>query len=291
MLFRSRGHNLTTYIDDCFVTIDPTILEIDNGVPRTPFLLLLLKVAFGMFVNLEKSDLSINHEKEFLGMNINSMTQMVSIPDKKWFKFRLQCLKAINQQKIPFKEMERIRGKAISFLIVVPRAKLMIRRMTEVLQRNQLRETDIIMDARIIEELRFWIDLSPEQRIAPWFSTKIKKDPILVCTDASMNGLGFVILQRSLKNKTGFKITEDVEYLTEDWQGKNIAVKEAQAILRLLQRYPTILSNKQIIECCDNMNVYHMFQNDGSRQPYLNDVFRGISSRQNCDYLLVTSFN
>ena len=118
-LLRSLGYRVTTYIDDCFIVVDPARLQQDNQVPLAPFLLILLKSAFGIYMNLDKSDLSINHEKEFLGMKLNSNTQMVSIPTDKWTKFNLTCRKFRNRDYIQFKDLEKLRGKAISFLLVV----------------------------------------------------------------------------------------------------------------------------------------------------------------------------
>ena len=240
-------------------------------MPRTPFLLVLLKVAFGIYINVSKSDLSVTTEKEFLGMTLNSKNQTVTIPDQKWWKFNLQCRHLQSREYVLYKDMEKLRGTAISFLIVVNRAKLHIRRMTEVLTKYNDDQSSIPMTKRLAEELDFWINLPVQKRTAPWFTTLPRKEPILVFTDSSMNAMGFVIM-----DKYGKKIVEDTEYFNETWQPKIIAVKEALAIIRLLERYPDLLRNKLILSMCDNQNVYYMFQSDGSRTPELNDLFRRI---------------
>ena len=124
MYMRQLGYLVTTYVDDSFVVINDDILEKHNNVPLAPYLLVLLKVSFGLFINIKKSDLSVNKEKEFLGMVINSEHQTVSIPDDKWYKFHIHCRQFHSQTFIKFKELEKLRGKAISFLLVVHRAKV-----------------------------------------------------------------------------------------------------------------------------------------------------------------------
>ena len=232
---------------------------------------MLLKISFGIYINVKKSDLTINKEKEFLGMNINSDHQLVSIPDKKWWTFNLQCRSLKSQNFVLYKDLEKLRGKAISFLIVVQRAKLHIRRMTECLTRHASDLSSVPMSPRLKQELDFWINLPSHKRISPWSVTIPAKDPVLVFTDSSMNAMGFVIM-----DKFGNKLVEDTEYFDEDWQQKQIAKKEALALIRLLQRYPEMLENKLILSMCDNQNVYYMFKSDGSRTPELNDLFRQI---------------
>ena len=204
-------------------------------------------------------------------MNINSDHQMVSIPDKKWWTFNLQCRSLKSQKWIIYKDLEKLRGKAISFLIVVQRAKLHIRRMTEVLTLHASDQSMIPMSPRLQQELDFWINLPEHKRISPWTTTIPSKEPVLVFTDSSMNAMGFVIV-----DKFGNKLVEDTEYFNEEWQQKQIAAKEALALIRLLQRYTTMLENKLILSMCDNQNVYFMFKSDGSRTPELNDLFREI---------------
>ena len=131
--------------------------------------------------------------------------------------------------------------------------------MTEAITANLSDQAAIPVTPRLQEELDFWINLPESERISPWFTSLPQLPSSLVFTDSSMAAMGFYIL-----NEKSETLVNDTEYFDENWQEKPIALKEAQAILRLLQRYPMHLTRRNIISMCDNMNVYQAFKSDGN---------------------------
>ena len=70
---------------------------------------------------------------------------------------------------------------------------------------------------------------------------------------------------------------EETLHFPENLQNKNIAQKEAIAILWMLQRHQAAFKQKHIIQFCDNQIVCWAYKNFGSSNTALNDIIREIN--------------
>ena len=91
---RLQGITVTLYLDDRMV-LEPKDLtigdeKIDPKWARSTYLVLLLVIATGGFVNMAKSNFDPTMSDEFLGMDLNTKDCIVSIPTKKWEAFQLK---------------------------------------------------------------------------------------------------------------------------------------------------------------------------------------------------------
>ena len=74
-------------VKDKYLTIQNGNSELQQKAMDT-FLTLCIIVAAGGFINMSKSTFRPKFQEEFLGMNLNTETCVISVPDHKWEKFQ-----------------------------------------------------------------------------------------------------------------------------------------------------------------------------------------------------------
>ena len=242
---RNFGVSIILYLDDRLI-IDPP----GNGPPRNAILSMLIITAAGGMISLAKSNLEGSTKERFLGMELSTPTCEISVPEDKWLKFRDLANTILESEIIPLKDLERLRGKAISFILAIPLAKLYIRRMTEKITiANRTAELEVHNDARLREEIQKWLEFDLSELKSCWNKElHPSQTKITSFADASSFAGGIVIMDRKLGAATCYQFSEDMAR-------KSIAHKEADAILRMLRTFRIQLSNKYIIHFCDNQVI------------------------------------
>ena len=267
------GVNIKLYLDDRGMS-DKFIKLEKFQAPRNAFLTCLVTTAVGGYISIEKSELAGSKKMEFLGMDIDTSNTSITVPKKKWDKL-MSKMNPIISGKIDFitlKEIERIRGLAISFYHAVPMARLYIRRMTETLKINwdlgahpyhELRPPP----DRLIQEFKWWseqkyVETSKQWKPLPLSHLEVKN----VYTDSSSFAGGACIVKNESEQEQVFNI--HWSNFHANWA---IHLKEALIILKALDRYKNTLKNKSIILFTDNMACYHGYK-FGCSDQLLNDM-------------------
>ena len=224
--------------------------------PRNAFITVLVLLAVGGFISLKKSELKGTHIIEFLGMILNSKTQTVKVPQRKWDKLMnlMENLRQKEGKTVRVKILEKIRGLAISFIHAVPNARMYIRRMTEYITKHLNKGCQkFIVDDRLLEEFFWWRELKYVSKETSWIPREICHLEVLnLFTDASLYAGGICIL----KSENVISGTKTL-YWNVDEVGYAIHIKEALIILKALIIHKTRLGGKLIHTFTDNAAVYH----------------------------------
>ena len=266
---RHHGVNCILYLDDRLF-IDHQLI---NGHPRNCILGIMLILAMGGFIAIEKSDFIPTHQKEFLGMMLDCKKGTIKIPDYKLEKFHLRLNELIQKDVINLNELEKTRGKCVSFSLASPNMRLYIREMNDAIAQANIKGADkVFMNTFLKQELCEWIKMENITKESVWrkdIVSTMNKKFTLSFSDSSLFATGVVIV----RNRTQF--TTFTEYFTEDFQSAPIHVKEIYAILVMLEKCQN-LEEKEILHFCDNLAVVYAFKNQGIRCKFTNRILKLI---------------
>jgi hypothetical protein len=275
---RAHGIPISLYLDDRLVNEkqlseeDLNKINLGELAPKNAFLTCMTIIASGGFVSRKKSTPLCSRIIDFLGFTINTENETISIPPEKWTKFQLELNEIINAKLIPFKALEKLRGKMCSFITVITNLRLYIRRITEYLCLADQNDKPLIKnDDRLREELGVWVSTKLRfiKTTRPWIEKQsILVDPkiYMIWTDASDLAGGYV-------DHDGHERTI---YFNNIEMSMGIVIKEGLAILRYLEFNAKRMKNKRILFYCDNEGVVGSFYN-GSKNSHLNDIIRCIN--------------
>ena len=278
---RLEGFILSLYLDDRFCLEKKGLVingkTISPKLGRTTFLTIMVLVATGAFLNLEKSIFTPTQKEEFLGMHLNSEKCIISIPEKKLLDFREKALKIERSDTCTLSELEILRGIACSFILAVKYLKLFIRQMTEAIRQVNLNFPNkphaAIANARIKitpelkAELREWRKCTILTTEQCWLPTiHLNQKHMLLYTDASEAQAGAVLYHGQNKLAT-WKCP-----FPESTHQFSIARLETLTILLAIIEFRSFLKNAFIVNLCDNQNSVWSFDKDGSRDPKINDL-------------------
>ena len=278
---RSQGFTLSLYLDDrfCLERLGTKVngKDIPPSVGRTTFLSILVLIATGAYLNLEKSIFTPTHKEEFLGMTLNSKTCVISIPEKKLIAFRELILDIETSEKCTLEQLEIARGVACSFILAVDHLKLFIRQMTKAIRAVNVNFPDrphkaiakklIPVSLKLKAELREWRKctiLTTEQCWIP--QQHLYRKIALLYTDASQAQGGAVLYIGQTKVAV-WKCP-----FPESTHEYTIARLETLTILLAIVEFRKYLRNVQIVNLCDNQNSVFAFDKDGSSDSRINDL-------------------
>ena len=269
---RHLGCRNALYLDDR-ILLDKSE-DIIKGVPKNAFCTTALVIASGGVVSIEKSDLVPKKKQEFLGLDLNTETCEISVPPKKWITFQELIIFYLQQGFCTFKQLEKLRGKCVSFILTNPFTKLFIRVMNRVIADLNAKNVPpgyiVHFSPELEAEISEWIKLDFLQMKHVW--REIQSDHmahVITWTDASSFSIGVVIFEHSET------VITKQWFFDENIQQLPIYYKEALAILWMLQAFP-ILNQKRILHFCDNTNVVDSFNNLGSKTERLNTIITDI---------------
>jgi hypothetical protein len=163
-IFRQEEHQVYLYLDDRLFLIQPKSLSEEQAirrgdtVPEGLFKEMLLMTAAGTYINRAKSVLKLTSLMEFLGFLLNTKKCTIKIPEEKWNKFVHEAASIKKKRNPRIKELEKLRGKMCSFLLVATNMRLYIRRVTAA----------VWINAHYIARERSWLekeDASVETRV------------------------------------------------------------------------------------------------------------------------------
>ena len=199
----------------------------------------------------------------------------ISVPPKKWKTFVELLTGYLKAGRITFKELEKLRGKCVSFILCNPYTKLFIRQMNKIialLTKKGFPPGHVItIEGELKEELEEWIKLDFLQMRHVWSGILQSDDlpHIITWTDASSFSIGVVILAQT------DQIISKQWFFDEETQKQPISYKEGLAILWMLQSFEC-LKGKKILHFCDNTNVVDNFHSMGSKKDRANKIILQI---------------
>ena len=278
---RLMGITVSCYLDDRLISEPPNLHlngeEIDPKLGRSTYLVVLLIIASGGFINMKKSQFVPTFEDEFLGMIINSKDCTVRVPERKWEKLQADLKKYQNSDTMTLGELEVLRGEMCSMLIASKYLKIFIRAQTQIiteitnkfshLPHRKFKNTEFKITDRLRREWEEWQHSTILQVSRCWMTPKEQKIPVFFLhTDASLSAWGAVLYHGNvLIEEIALPFSEQLS----DW---TIVQKEMLAIYYALVHFARYLVDTYIIEYCDNQQACWSFVNDGSGQERVNEL-------------------
>ena len=132
-LCRRSGIQVYLYLDDRLVVSPPGPPLRKNETTKEVYIVLCLLVAVGGYVSMKKSHFQPKKSCTFLGFDIDTSQGTVSVPQEKILKLRdniRQFIAKMKDGRYDIGLLQRIRGRCVSWFLVVPWCKMFIREMT-----------------------------------------------------------------------------------------------------------------------------------------------------------------
>ena len=260
---RTLGVKNNLYLDDRLVIDnEDTII---NGVPKNSFITAGLVIVKGGFISILKSDFEPKKAQDFLGLHLDTDKCTVSVPIEKWKRFKKMLKRILEQNGCTFKELEQFRGKCVSFILCNPMTKLFIRQMNRVIaelnRQNRPADFFLQLDDELKAEICEWLKLDFLKMSHSWadkFQTEVPPHRVTF-TDASSFSASAVVFC-----KDGSVLTRQW-FFDEETQPLPIYVKEALAIIWMIEEFKDELVNTRMLHFCDNQNVTCTFKAKGSK--------------------------
>ena len=270
---RSNGVPLSQYIDDRHIGQ----LSLPNHASQAwtnfelaeaaVFITSLALVHCGYFVALNKSVLTPTQKITFLGFVSDSVLQAFILPKEKREKFAVLRESMIRSKTVALKTLQRFAGKAISFSLAVPAAKLYIRQVNASISQCFNKQKPILVSEELKEELVHWRFLDTWEKCLPWKSEKHLT--VSLCSDASNSGWGGILSLPADKK-------ESHDYWKNDELPCSIAVKEAKALQHTLMVFSNEIQNGRVNALVDNKNLIDGWNKEGSRSISLTNEIKRL---------------
>ncbi len=263
---RKHGYKTVQYIDDRFFSFCPEDYELN--APMIPALTLMSLLGYTFSVH--KLGLEPVTARVFLGLVVDSKKMGFAIPDKKRVSFMELQSTLLKAKEVDLRTLQRWTGKCISLMLVVPGAKLFIKQANHAISRAIKNSKQIKMSEDLCNEIQSWgfvANLSVED-VTPW--RKEYHNQIRVATDASGYRFGAVVLSEDNIIK---------EALGDYWEASDsrpIHLKEAEAVLRLLQAKGPCFQHSRVDVLVDNQAVVKSWKGQGARDLPLNAILQDI---------------
>lgn len=270
---RSKGVPLSQYIDDRHVgqlclpsrTVQAwTDLEMAKAAA---FITALVLVKCGYFIGLKKSVFMPVQSITFLGLIVDSTTESFQVPKEKKEKFA-KLRETILQSKVAtVKTLQRFAGKAASFSLAVPAARLYIREVNAGISKGIKTSIPTFLTNDLRGEIEHWRFLDSWQGSLCW--REEKHISVSLCSDASNSGWGGV-----------FSFTNDPIAVRDYWDDEEkalpIAIREALALYRTLLSFSNKVENCYVDAYVDNKNLLHFWNNQGGKNISLTRVIKDL---------------
>ena len=224
-------------------------------------------VRLGYCLNIDKCVLVPTQSPVFLGFIVDAVEGCFRITEKKRQKFIQLRESLLAKQSVSVLDLQKLSGRAISFMLAVPAAKLYTREMNLAISQGIMTEASIPMTGRLRDEVMFWRFLDTWQGKLAWKTERHLT--ISIFTDASLYKYGGVIC-----------IDSKMVQVSDFWDGSMrklpIMVLEGYALLSVLKAFKSHVAGKRIDCQVDSQVLIQTWENEGSRSRDMNDVIKGL---------------
>ena len=186
-ILRRLGVKLIIYLDDILL-----MNQSREGLIKDRDSLLYLLHNLGWLINWNKSVLQPTQKLEFLGMEVDSTSMMVSLPRDKIEKITKKCQNVIQSDQTTIQELASLIGSLNATVEAVMPAALYVRELqmhqTRSLLKFQSYHAKITLPEACKREILWWI-----QKLQDWNGKEILAPcpDLTIETDASLKGWGF----------------------------------------------------------------------------------------------------
>lgn len=287
------------YLDDRLIISRLGRPLCDGETSVENYLLFCLLISFGGYVSMKKSMFIPKYQATFLGLNYDTRRQTVTVPNEKYVKTCKQIAEFIEgvyingQKYYDMKLLEKIRGKLVSWFVVVQNYSYYIKEANETLKvweasngrdivgryirSNPLMAADKISNLEeLLSELNEWCVLNRMRLSRKWkkgghhnLFRALKFD---LHTDASGGGLGSCLIQKL----NGQEMETRCFAVPLELVNEPIHAKEAAILLIALSSYGNALDDSYLTIWCDNQSVVESWKKNGGRNLSISRHLRAL---------------
>ena len=261
--------------------MDNDLVFQEGETSRGAYLTCLLVNSLGIFLSATKNQWKPSTRVQFLGFIVDSLDCTVEIMPEKYHKTKQQIFdlirRSLEDHEWDIKELERIRGKLVSWMLIFPDMRLYIRELNVAIERAYRRNdfripVQDLEDLEIASELLAWTRLENCELKRKWYEDKhlvtyLRSETI--STDASGYAGGLA-----------FGPNRHLQYRTFQWDISEyhfaIHYKELLIIEKGIISLGRRLLNTRLKVLCDNKIVCAAFANDGVRDHKFTRILRRI---------------
>ncbi|XP_078673738.1 uncharacterized protein LOC144912401 isoform X1 [Branchiostoma floridae x Branchiostoma belcheri] len=220
------------------------------------FILCSVLIGLGFFIGIDKSQLDPVQSLDFLGLTADSLLLAFRVPKRKRNAVTDLREDILRRDEVPIVVLQKLAGKLVSFGLAVPAARLYCREIFEAVKQAQRKGALVPIQGNLKEQLEHWRFLDTWEGHVPWRAEK--REVVTLSSDASGFRWG------------GSWTTEEHSVQCGDyWQQRErqniIAVKETEALRRVLLSAEALVRNKKVDARVDNMNLIAAWHNQGGR--------------------------
>ena len=285
---QNLGIKIFLYLDDRMIIsrlgrpLNPGETSVEN------YLLFCLLISFGGYVSMKKSMFFPSHQATFLGLDYDTKNKTVTVPRIKYDKTCKEIQEFLDGVFIDgtkyydMKLLEKIRGKLVSWFVVVLNYSYYIKEANEALKvweasngrdvvGRYIRSNPYLTSAQIPNlaeleaELQEWCILR-RMRLSRKYNkgghhNLFRAKKFDLHTDASGGGLGSCLIQRL----NGQEMETRSFAVPLELVNEPIHAKEAAILLIALASYGNSLDDSFLTIWCDNQSVVESWKKNGGR--------------------------
>lgn len=275
---RSLGVPCSQYIDDRHVgqLVAPSESQVTassfSNLDRSKsacFICASTLISLGYFIGLSKCVLQPSQVVKFLGFLVDSELQAFMLPQEKISKFATLREEILSKRSVCLKTMQRWSGKVASFSMAVPAARLYAREVYQACSGRIRSRRDIRVSGDLRKEIEHWRFLDSWEGCLPWAPER--HSIVKMFSDASELAWGGVF---DYGNKALCTVRD---YWTGHDRDLPIVIKEAKAVLKLLQAGKSFICNSRVDIHSDSMAFIQSWQRQGGKCKRLNDVLKEMN--------------
>ena len=203
----------------------------------------------------------------FLGVNIDTVSQRISIPQEKIVSYA-SCLDSLlDCEDCSLKEFKSIIGKLQFTCLVIPAGRAFLRRMHDASMGKVSPFSRVRLSTGVKEDLRLWRSFLSDfnGRGLLSYGEPLSSPDLHMYSDSSLSGFGATLGTRFIVGT--FPIA---------WKGRDIQTLELFPILGLVSTFADFLQGKSLIMHCDNLALVHILNNQTSKSPSVMTLLRPL---------------
>ena len=222
----------------------------------------------GYFLHIAKCVSVPTRRLIFLGHLVDTEHLTFSLPEEKKHKFIALREEILSLEEVTLTLLQRFQGKCISLTLMVPAAQLYTRMTANAISRCQRLGTPVKLEAELQAEIMHWRFIDTWSGCVPW-RTEDHRVVQTLASDASQSRWGATLTLPEGLIKTG-------DYFSQQLGDRDIAIKEAYALLYALQAFSSHLENTRVDALVDNKVLYHAWLRQGCRNQGVNQALKSI---------------
>ena len=215
----------------------------------------------GLTISIHKNVLPTT-EAICLGININTITGIMSVPDQKLEEIKIMVKNWTHKTTCTKNQLQSLLGSLLYISKCVKNARFFLNRLLETL-RGSKKEKIITLDKNFHRDIQ-WFKKFVEKFNGKTYFVKDKVHG-LVHLDACLTGMG------AIHNNEVYQLD-----LPENWKNKNIATLEMLNVLVAIRLWSKNWENKTLKIFCDNAAVVSVLNTGKTRDPILAAICRNI---------------